>query len=287
MKTELVVITPPLARAMMARNGFNRDLRPAHVERLRASFERGEYVQTHQGIAICTDGHVGDGQHRLTAISHLPDHMGFPMLVTTGLDRDAAFPVIDAVSVPRNAADVLRMDRRLVEVGAFFCRLAGGGRASVTPTQTIPFVELTASTTQELLDFCSSCSKTWSSAPVRAAAVYNMMRGIDRDYVKLIFQAMVTADFDVLPPVAKALFRSHMTGKVRAAEAYDIFVRVVRAYDPAFGKLSKIQINDQASDIATVRAWLDFKINSKKNAAAEAAAQSTKARSHLKRVGSR
>lgn len=272
MKTEIVQVTPRLARNWLKGNTRNRPLRPAHVERLRASFERGEYVMTHQGIAFATDGTVADGQHRLTAISLLPDHYSFPMLVSHGLDHEEAFPVIDVVMATRSVSDVLGIDRKVAEVGMFLCRLWEGKTSGITPTLAMPFIELTAPTTSELLRFCGSTSKTWSSAPVRSAAVVSLMRGTNADYVKLMYHNLVNADFQAMTPVIASLFRSHLSGKVRANDANDLFVRCTRAFNPAIASHTKIQIKDVSVAITEVRAWLGMAM-AQKNAPAQAEAK--------------
>ena len=278
MQTEIIQVTPKTAREWLKVNTRNRPVRPSHVERLRASFERGEYVMTHQGIAFCDDGSLGDGQHRLIAIAELPDHYSFPMLVTRGLNHEAAFPVIDVVQAARSVADVLGIDRKIAEVGHFYARLYVGRSSLVTPTFVAPFVDFSRQATEQLLTFCATSSKTWSSAPVRAAAVYNLMRGVDPDYVKLMYRVMVLADFKAMPPVVTALFKSHLNGKVRASGAYDILARCIRAFDPKYSKASKIQINDQASEVAEVRAWLHANLAGQKNAPAEAEAKRVRSR---------
>jgi hypothetical protein len=186
MHTEIVNVTPKQAREYLKFNTRNRPLRPAHVERLRASFERGEYVMTHQGIAFCNDRTLADGQHRLAAIAALPDTFSFPMLVTMGLNHDEAFPVIDVVNASRNLSDVVGVEKRIAEVGAFMCRIVHGSK--YTPTLAVPYIELVKSTTEELVAYCGRSVKTWSSAPAKSAAVFNIMNGIDADYVKLMYQ---------------------------------------------------------------------------------------------------
>jgi hypothetical protein len=265
MQFEIIQVTPRLARQWLESNTRNRPLRPAHVERLRASFERGEYVMTHQGVAFDSDGAVADGQHRLTAISLLPDNYSFPMLVTHGLDHDAAFPVIDVVMATRSVSDVLGVDRKVSEVGMFLCRLWEGKSAGVTPTLALPFIEMTAPTTSDLINFCGTTSKTWSSAPVRSAAVVSLMRGVDADYVKLMYRNLVTADFNAMTPVIAGLFKSHLNGKVRAQDAYDLFVRCLRAFDPSVAHHTKVQVKDASVSVAEVRAWLTAML-AKKNA---------------------
>ena len=265
MKTEIKQVTPRMAREWLKVNTRNRPLRPTHVERLRASFERGEYVMTHQGIAFCDDGTIADGQHRLTAISMLPDTFSFAMLVTTGLSHEAAFPVIDVVMATRSVGDVLGVDRKIAEVGMFLARLHEGRSTGITPTFAQPFIELTAQATANLLDFCGSTSKTWSAAPVRSAAVVCLMRGYNSDYIKMMYRCLVCADFEPMTPVIRSLFKSQLSGKVRAADANDLFLRCVRAFDSATAHHTKIQIKDVSVGIAEVREWLARDMD-KKNA---------------------
>lgn len=260
MKTETIYVTPSMARTWLNKNSKNRDLRPSHVEKLRLAFERGEYVMTHQGIAFADDGEVIDGQHRLTAISLLPDGMSFPMLVTTGLPRARAFAVIDTTQAIRNLSDVLGVDRRLAEVGMFLARVHMG-RTQVTPTYAAPFVELARPAHDELMAWCSTTAKTWSSGPVRAAAVMSMMRGVDTDYVKLVYRALVQTDVQSMPPVVLSLFKSHIGGKVRASAAYDIYARAMKAFDPSKAELSKVLIKDASQEIASLRDFLDSAVS--------------------------
>jgi hypothetical protein len=281
LKTAKMDVTPAMARQWLKYNTRNRPLRPSHVERLKASFERGEYVMTHQGIAFATDGSVIDGQHRLHAIADMPDGTSFPMLVTLGLKHEDVFPVVDVVSAGRSVSDVLGVDRKAAEVGMFLCRIANHSRSGITPTLAAPYIALTHNATADLLAYCGRVCKTWSAAPVRAAAVYNIMRGQPADYVKASYAKLVSADFDAMEPVHRALFRSNLTGKVRSTDAHDLFVRATRAFNPVYAKNIKVQINDLAGDMAEVRFWLDGIVPSaQKNAPAEAEAKVSKARRH-------
>ncbi len=259
MKTEIVYVTPPVARDWLKHNKKNRPIRPSHVETLRDSFARGEYVMTHQGIAFGTDGHLIDGQHRLSAIALMEEDATFPMLVTRGLDRDEAFAVVDATQARRNTSDVLGVDRSVGECANFFAKLYVGRSTGITPVYVQPFAEFVSAHLPELLAFCSRATKTWSSAPVRSAAIIAAMVG-DADYVKLTYQALVSADFNSMTPVAQAMFRAHLAGSVRASQAYDIFARCLKVFDSKNANLKKVQINDQAKLIASVRVLLDGEI---------------------------
>ncbi len=258
MKTEVVQVTPELARKWLKLNSLNRPLRPSHIETLRISFERGEYVMTHQGIAFVDDGELLDGQHRLSAIAQLQSGT-FPMLVTRGLERQLAFPVVDATQAKRNTSDVLSVERGLGEVGNFFARLHQGRTVGLTPSFVAPFVEFASGPYHELTAFCGSVTRTWSSAPVRSAAVICMKQG-DKDYTMLVYRSLVLADFDSMPKIAQTMFRAHMNGSVRAAAAHDIFCRCLKVFSASKANLSKVQINDISLVTQSVREMLNTEI---------------------------
>lgn len=98
-------ITPKLASAMLLRNDRNRHVYERHVQTLVMAIERGEYVQTHEGIAFDTLGRLLDGQHRLHAV----------ILSGLAIDCDVHFgrppETFDRINVgkPRTAANVLEI----------------------------------------------------------------------------------------------------------------------------------------------------------------------------------
>jgi len=68
MKTELMTVTPDIAREWLKKNHHNRPIVKASVERYARDMTAGEWKVTHQGIAFAPDGSLLDGQHRLMAI---------------------------------------------------------------------------------------------------------------------------------------------------------------------------------------------------------------------------
>lgn len=260
MKTELVILTPAIAREWLKHNTNNRPLRPSQVENLRLMFSRGEYTLTHQGIAFDEDGVVIDGQHRLGAIAQCPDSMTFPVLVTRGLQRSKTFMVIDTQIAVRNIADVLGRGRDVATTATFLARLYAGRNTGISPAYVEPFVAWIAPTFTDLIAFCGTTRRTWSSAPVRAAAVISIAAGIDRDYVKVIYRALVLSEFDSMPPAVKTVFKARLEGRVRAADSSDMFCRCLKVFDPKYADLSKIQINDIGRALASVKALIDARV---------------------------
>src|SRR3990167_493685 len=93
MRVEIMDVTPQLARQWLQKNNNVRDIYPSVVASYKSMFERGEYVLTHQGLAFNGRGLI-DGQHRLTALSLMPDSFKVKMLVAKNLP-DAAKLAMD------------------------------------------------------------------------------------------------------------------------------------------------------------------------------------------------
>lgn len=251
MKAEIVTVTPQMAADWLSLNCNNRTLRRATVEGLKSAFRRGEYIQTHQGIAFAQNGELLDGQHRLTAISELRDG-AFPMLVIRGLDNEA-FRVMD-IGVKRTPADALRSDdKRLVEIARLIAAICTNKRGSITPTLLLPIMEDIERQHSSLIAFCPSVAKTWSSTPVRLGAVVAMASGVNPDYVRATYRSLVTSDFDAMPPVARALYRSSVNGLVRAADWADMLSRCIVVFTEKKANNTKVQVKSPAEAPALVR----------------------------------
>lgn len=85
--SEWVEVTPDMAAQWLENNTKNRHVKDKHLNRLKKDMEHNRFVITHQGVAICEDGTLIDGQHRLLSIKDT----GKPqwMLVTQGLPMEA------------------------------------------------------------------------------------------------------------------------------------------------------------------------------------------------------
>lgn len=251
MQTAVVNMTPKLAAKYLQKNVCNRTIRRAVVEGLKAAMLRGEYIMSHQGIAFTDDGVLADGQHRLTAISEL-ESGAFPMQVTTGLSRDA-FKVMD-IGLKRSAADALSDDRRTVEVASCFATICGTSkRASQSPAMLIPYIERIRPIHDDLMAYCSASSKTWSAVAIRAAAVLSVILGAEADYVKSVYRSLVLTDLDAMPPVAKALFKSQLSGFVNVRDKVDTIARCLTVFDKKRANNKMIKVLDTQRTYQLVR----------------------------------
>src|SRR5687767_6498481 len=83
--TRVVYVTPQLAAKWLRRNVVFRSINDKHVRALVWAIRNGAWRLTHQGIAFDKDGHLIDGQHRLTAV--VKANIAVPMCVTAGVER--------------------------------------------------------------------------------------------------------------------------------------------------------------------------------------------------------
>lgn len=263
MRTELMQVSPSQAKAWLEKNIGNRPLRRMRVDALRQAWERGEWKVTHQGVAFSKDGTLKDGQHRLTFIAELPASARVPLHVTWGLDDDV-FGVID-VGVHRNAADEMAIDQSLAAVASMLAALYNGNqRAGLTTPYLKPFVEFARPHYDSLVGFCSTNRVVWSSAPVRTAAVVQMARGHNADFVRAVYRSLVMRDPQAMTPTARALANQVQDGKAGGARSFDLFVRALRVFDSKAPNVKKVQVKSVTDVTSDVRQFLEAVISAPK-----------------------
>lgn len=86
----IILVTPEMARRVLARNTRNRPIRESHVRRLMDEMQSGRWQYNGEAIKWSVDDVLLDGQHRLTALSRMPDTFpAIPFLVVRGLPTSA------------------------------------------------------------------------------------------------------------------------------------------------------------------------------------------------------
>lgn len=107
MKFKVETMTPDKARKLLqaSEHFANRTIIRRRVERLVHAIETGQWIVTHQPVAVTTQGVLLDGQHRLTAIAEA----GIPVEIMVARDVDpSTFGVIDTGAV-RTIGDALKI----------------------------------------------------------------------------------------------------------------------------------------------------------------------------------
>jgi hypothetical protein len=103
--SEIVTLTPEIARSMLDQNSNNRNVKKASVEAYARAMEDGRWLLTGDAIRFDVDKKLLDGQHRLLAC--IRANTPFRTIVIYNLPKEAGLTI--DTNIPRRAADVLTM----------------------------------------------------------------------------------------------------------------------------------------------------------------------------------
>lgn len=249
-ETKVVKITPKMAEQLLARNHVNRPLNESNVNSFCEILKRGEFMLSHQGIAIDTNDWLRDGQHRLTAI--IRTGIAAVMQVTTGVSPES-YQVMDVGGRRRTVAEIYDISNKHAAVARLMAVIEDKTKHSgITAQYLVPYIKASAPYFEDLHGYCSSNTKVWSSAGVQTAAIIRMMDGEDKDYVKLVYYALVHMDFDSMPKVAQTLFRQVQTGKSKG-HGTDFFARCLKVFTYKNQHMSAIQVSSTETAIKYAR----------------------------------
>lgn len=82
----IIYVSPEMARRILAKNLRNRPISELHVQRLMREMQSGRWEYNGEAIKWSVDDVLLDGQHRMTALSRMPDDFPpIPFLVVRGL----------------------------------------------------------------------------------------------------------------------------------------------------------------------------------------------------------
>lgn len=85
--SDVVTLTPDMARLLLAANTANRTINNAHVQRLASDIKGGAWSMNGESIKVSSDGKLCDGQHRCQAV--VVSNQPIRTVVTFGLDYDS------------------------------------------------------------------------------------------------------------------------------------------------------------------------------------------------------
>lgn len=101
---EVVMLTPSMAKALLARNKSNRRYRAYHAGRIARLIKGGRFRFNGDTIKIDRDGNLQDGQHRCGAV--VEANIPVKVVIVYGVERDA-FPTIDTMRLSRSYGDII------------------------------------------------------------------------------------------------------------------------------------------------------------------------------------
>lgn len=247
MRTQIMTITPELAKSFLGNNTENRKKRGWWVTCLANMIKRGEWLLTHQGIAFTKSGKLIDGQHRLEAI--VEAGMPVQMLVIYDVD-DSAFKVVDS-GVKRTLSDLTGMNVRTAEVCRILARLVYGGNSITTADQALTIYNCGVGEIHDnLVEFCGKNIAILSAATVRSAAVALIMDGYNQQTIKELYSNLCNQQFNDLPAIAHAFLRQVSERKVSAHDKSDLLARALKVLHPDYANTARLQISDSEATAA-------------------------------------
>lgn len=207
-----VDVTPELAKVIIDHGNYeNRKIRPLVVKKYAKAMLDGDWRYSPETISIADNGRLLNGQHRLLAV--IESGVTCKFLFATGFDEEV-FKVLDR-GTARSAADALKMDKKLAEVGALLARIQYGGYTRLVTDQDIERAAMRVKAGHDLLiEHAGSCRRLFSSAPFRLAAVARVMGGCDLETVYGLYRDLVLANTHEIPPVGHAVMKAFLNGKL-------------------------------------------------------------------------
>lgn len=246
-ETEVKIITPAFAKAILGNNFGNRDVRPSHVKSLAQAIKKGAWKLSPQGVVIHKpSGRLLDGQHRLHAV--VEANMDVPMFIIYTEDEEV-FRVLDQ-GVKRTMSDIFSVDRRVMDTINFCARTMLNTMAVVSPYQVEPLLNSSVGKlSRELIEHCPIVRRGFSTAPFKGAAVVSVIFGSDKKYVFDLYKDFVYYNLDELPAVGKAFLRQLNAGSISFnTSKYDgaVFLKFLKVFDEKSQNLNVIRLSNDS-----------------------------------------
>lgn len=195
-RADFVLLTPKKAQELLDINFNNyRNINRGSVDKWAGAMLRGEWLTTHQGIAIDEDGILLDGQHRCSAV--IQSGVSIRILLVTGIAREAR-DVVDTMQkrIPgdavRNAGyepwdKLASLSRRIMtkELGLKY--------TSITTVQVREFVAGNFEALAPAVEIGQRAKITGMNPTSGMYSCYLFMR-IDPEAAMDFFQKLVTAE---------------------------------------------------------------------------------------------
>lgn len=251
MISEVEFLTKAQAVAYLAKSAGNRRMRPNHVANLRARILGGFWRLSHQGISFDVNGVLIDGHHRLQAIAELPDGTPpVPIYVTRNCPVDAGMGIDQGIV--RDAADILRIEKRYVEVARFIYMRCLAYNMKPAPESLRAVVDRMLPWAERLHEVVPSMRKNWSVVPMRAAVIVTGMLGRDFDYALGQYRAAVHQIYDQMNYGLQQMHRQVERKSLRVDDASLFFARALQVLD--YGQANRRVFNvDSAGSLELLR----------------------------------
>ncbi len=243
MSSSFMMITPDIAKSMLATSTGNRKLRRSHVKDLSEAILRGEWRPTNQGIGFDDNGILKDGHHRLNAV--IRANQPIQIQVTFGMPSNAV-EVIDC-NIVRTYADRMTINKwiaetlRLATQIAFWC-----SKPSVEQLKTVAATGI-YDISEELLAYCGAKERIISSSNFKLAAVLSVLNGGDKNYVFDQYRALCLTNYKDMSPISQAFNKLIQKGKIHKAcksSGFSVMAHGFKVLDAKNANFSSIRFSE-------------------------------------------
>jgi hypothetical protein len=210
--SHIEIITPTIARALLATNNGNRKLRPMLVSRYASMMRDDNWLLTPEPIVVAKTGRLLNGQHRLSAI--IEADMWLNMFVVRGVSEEA-FPAMDR-GAGRTFSDANSINKYLSETAKLLVAILENTTASAIDSKVLEQVRFLEEPHNALMAACPSMAKVFSTTSFRLAACIWMLDPNPnvRNYVTEVYSNLIQGKVADLPPVAQTLMGLVATNKL-------------------------------------------------------------------------
>jgi len=253
MYTVIEQITPDYAKHLLSLSKGNRNISQSHVAWLSELMASGQFKLTHQGIAIDKNNVLIDGHHRLIAC--VKSNTTISLSVTYGVEE--IYHYLDQ-GKNRCMQDLLSIDVRLSEECYFFLHF-GLMIRKPSPDDIEKWClnegSLIVDTHSKLIDHCPTKVKIYTSAPMRTAAICQMILNPDsRRYVLEQYMALARFNIPMMSQSSQSLVtKIQKIGNYRLNKP-DLFVSGMKVFDQSKKDNKKVVVLD--NDLDAIRQTL-------------------------------
>lgn len=239
-RAEMVQLTPALAKALLARNVSNRNLRKPGVEKYCRDIANGGFHFNGASIVVSLEGNLLDGQHRSEAVLHTG--VAIPAVIVFGVE-DIARTTMDQ-GIVRKAGDYLAMlghknSTSLAVAGGFLWQYLKFGRIDQrkqppTKSETLRTVEDHPNLEKSLLIVGDRRARLLGGAAMLGFCHYIIaMKSGDRAAVEQFFLSLMSGEglYDGDPILyARNRLIAERTNRRRAEDRIEIILKAWNAH---------------------------------------------------------
>lgn len=227
---EEILITPEMAIDYLELNKVNRKLRMNKVRLYSDDMKNGKWRITHQGIAFNEDGFLIDGQHRLNAIIH--SEVSVKMIVARDVKAKNYKSLEIDVGLKRDYSQSYSKDQKVSQPVQFITKLIFGNNVSYSRID--EYYDVFGPYSEILINSCGRWVRTFSTAPIKAGAVLQLVKTDIDKYILDQYKTLVLQDY-----INMSIKISAFTKLVNAANSAkreisrnEVFVRAYDAFNP-------------------------------------------------------